>query len=101
PNPDYSQKIGMTANLKIQIDTREDALRIPNATLRFRPTNEMFAALQQEVPPEAGGGRGRGGAVQGRPQNAGSQGSQGATAAAGRPRSDSQPRGVSGCSGAA
>jgi HlyD family secretion protein len=100
PNPDYSLKIGMTANLKIQIDIREDALRIPNATLRFRPTNEMFAAFQQEVPPEAGGARGgRGGpGGQGRPQNAGSQGSQSAPSAQGAQGQSSQ--GAPGSAGA-
>ena len=53
PNLDYKLKLGMTANLKIQIDSRADAIRVPNAALRFRPTNEMFAALNQPVPPEA------------------------------------------------
>ena len=62
PNRDLKLKPGMTANVKIEIAKRTNALRIPNAALRFRPTNEVFAALKQEPPPEAnafaGGGRG-------------------------------------------
>jgi HlyD family secretion protein len=37
PNPDRSLLPGMTANVRVQIDRREDALRVPNAALRFRP----------------------------------------------------------------
>jgi HlyD family secretion protein len=59
PNPDLRLKPGMTANLRVQIARRPDVLRIANAALRFRPTNEMFSALNQAVPPEMqGGGRG-------------------------------------------
>jgi HlyD family secretion protein len=62
PNPDLKLKPGMTANLRVQIARRPDVLRVPNAALRFRPTAEMFTALNQAVPPEVqGGGRGRGG----------------------------------------
>src|SRR3989449_5841400 len=61
PNAQLKLKPGMTANVKIEIAKRSDALRIPNAALRFRPTTDLFAALNQAVPPEAtpGGGRGR------------------------------------------
>jgi HlyD family secretion protein len=59
----------MTANLKIEIAKRTNALRIPNTALRFRPNDEVFAALNQTPPPEAqafanagrGGRGGRGG----------------------------------------
>jgi len=63
PNSDLKLKPGMTANLRVQIARRPDVLRIPNAALRFRPTTEMFTALNQPVPPEAqpGGRGGRGG----------------------------------------
>lgn len=66
PNRQLKLKPGMTANVKIEIAKRTNVLRIPNAALRFRPTNELFAALNQTPPPEAnafaGGGRGgRGG----------------------------------------
>ena len=67
PNRELKLKPGMTANVKIEIAKRTNALRIPNAALRFRPTDEIFAALQQTPPPEmtqfANAGRGnRGGA---------------------------------------
>ena len=62
PNVELKLKPGMTANLRVQIARRADVLRLANAALRFRPTNEMFAALNQPVPPEALAGRGgRGG----------------------------------------
>ena len=36
-NPDYKLKPGMTANVSIIIAQRDDALKIPNGALRFRP----------------------------------------------------------------
>lgn len=59
PNADFRLKPGMTANLKVQIAHRSDVLRVPNSALRFRPNTDMFAALNQEIPPELQGGRGR------------------------------------------
>jgi HlyD family secretion protein len=67
PNRELKLKPGMTANVKIEIAKRTNTLRIPNAALRFRPTDEIFAALKQTPPAEmtqfanAGGGGGRGG----------------------------------------
>ena len=65
PNPELKLKPGMTANVNIEIARASNVVRVPNAALRFRPTNEMYAALKQ-TPPEApgageGGGRGTGG----------------------------------------
>jgi HlyD family secretion protein len=60
PNAQLKLKPGMTANVKVEIAKRSDVLRVPNAALRFRPTADVFAALNQPVPPEqqfAGGGR--------------------------------------------
>jgi HlyD family secretion protein len=37
PNPDLKLKPGMTANVVVPVDTRENVLRVPNAALRFRP----------------------------------------------------------------
>jgi HlyD family secretion protein len=53
----------MTATVTIQIESRQNVLLVPNAGLRFRPTAEMFAALEQPVPsggdePLAGGSHG-------------------------------------------
>jgi HlyD family secretion protein len=64
PNPELKLKPGMTANLRVQIATRSDVLRVPNAAIRFRPTNDIFAALNQTPPAEgqfSRGGRGQGG----------------------------------------
>jgi HlyD family secretion protein len=38
-NPDLKLKPGMTANVQVPVDVRKDALRVPNAALRFRPDN--------------------------------------------------------------
>ena len=61
PNGQLKLKPGMTANVKVEIAKRSDVLRVPNAALRFRPTPERFAALNQAVPPEALAPAGRGG----------------------------------------
>ena len=37
PNPDRILLPGMTANVRVQVDRRPDALRVANAALRFRP----------------------------------------------------------------
>ena len=64
PNAQLKLKPGMTANVKVEISKRTDVLRVPNASLRFRPTQDVFTALNQQAPPEVqfGGNRsGRGG----------------------------------------
>jgi HlyD family secretion protein len=73
PNTELKLKPGMTANVKIEIAKRSNVLRVPNAALRFRPTQEIFAALNQTPPQEMtafanagrGGRGGRGGGSQG------------------------------------
>ena len=50
PNADLRLKPGMTATVTLEIARRDDTIRIPNAALRFRPTPDMFAALNQSVP---------------------------------------------------
>jgi HlyD family secretion protein len=37
PNPDLRLKPGMTANVLVPVDSRPNALRAPNAALRFKP----------------------------------------------------------------
>jgi HlyD family secretion protein len=41
PNPDLKLFPGMTANVKVLVDRHEDALKIPNAALRFRPADTV------------------------------------------------------------
>src|SRR5678815_732201 len=66
PNADLKLRPGMTATLRVEVSQKSDVLRVPSAALRFRPTADVFAALNQPVPAEAlgggRGGRGRGGA---------------------------------------
>ena len=52
PNPELKLKPGMTANVTIEVTRRNNVLRVANAATRFRPTAEMFAVLNQPVPPE-------------------------------------------------
>jgi HlyD family secretion protein len=69
PNPQLKLKLGMTANVTIEIAKKTDVLRVPNAALRYRPGADIFADLNVPVPPELlprAGGRGG--------QNAGSGG---------------------------
>jgi HlyD family secretion protein len=60
PNGQLKLKPGMTANVKIEIARKSGVTRIPNASLRFRPTQDVFTALNQAVPPEVQGGGRRG-----------------------------------------
>ena len=58
PNQQLKLKPGMTANVNIEVSRKTNVLRIPSAATRFRPTADVFAALNQEMPPEARGGFG-------------------------------------------
>ena len=51
-NQDQALLPGMTANLQIITDEREDVLRIPNAALRFRPPVALMAGEARGTPPE-------------------------------------------------
>jgi len=60
-NPDLKLKPGMTANLTITIAERQDALKVPNAALRFRPQGmtpekmrELFHGGETQAGPGAG-----------------------------------------------
>lgn len=59
-NRDLALLPGMTANLQIVTDDRQDVLRVPNAALRFRPLGGP-PALSAPAPAEAQAGRGEGG----------------------------------------
>ena len=70
PNNELKLKPGMTATVTLEIARRENILRIQNSALRFRPTPDMFAVLNQPVPEilqrVGGGGGNRGGSAGGR-----------------------------------
>ena len=53
-NSDLKLLPGMTANIRVVTDQRENALRVPNAALRFRP-----AGVAVERPSTGGGSGGR------------------------------------------
>jgi HlyD family secretion protein len=86
PNDDLRLKPGMTANLRVQIAHKSGVIRVQNTALRFRPNLDVFAALNQPVPPEAQGRGGRGG-------RGGGASRGGAVAAAGGPAA-STPQGA-------
>lgn len=54
PNPDLKLKPGMTAAVTVETARADGVVRVPNAALRFRPTDEILAAFGQ-TPPEGPG----------------------------------------------
>jgi len=79
PNPDRTLLPGMTANVRVQVDRREDALRVANAALRFRPpadSAEPAAAARARAGAEDPAGRGQAGGAGG-PAGAGPGGAGG------------------------
>ena len=72
PNPDRSLLPGMTANVRVQVDRREDALRVANAALRFRPPADSGA---EPAPAPRAGARGAGEESGDRTQGGGGTGS--------------------------
>jgi len=63
-NPSLELFPGMTANVRIVVDTRENALKVPNAALRFRPAG----ASEPRAPggdADAGGAQTPGGQAKG------------------------------------
>jgi len=62
PNPDLKLKPGMTATVAIELARADDALKVPNAALRFRPDAATLAEFGQTSAPS--GGRGARGARQ-------------------------------------
>src|SRR5262245_38706355 len=76
-NPDLKLKPGMTANLTITIAERQDALKVPNAALRFRPQGmtpekmrELFHGGETQAGPGAGTEAGKEGAKDAAPKDA-------------------------------
>jgi HlyD family secretion protein len=64
-NPELILLPGMTANVRIVTATKEKALKVPNAALRFRPSGaadeKKAVAAVSPAPTSAGGGTGGGG----------------------------------------
>jgi HlyD family secretion protein len=55
-NPDLKLKPGMTANVSIVITRRKDTLTLPNAALRFRPSNGSDSGGPKGSASSSGGG---------------------------------------------
>jgi len=84
-NPEQKLKPGMTANLTITIDERNDVLKVPNSALRFTPQDGTRQRTRN-----ASGTQGEGGQGQGQGQRR--QRQQGDNAAAGGNDGDSGRR---------
>jgi HlyD family secretion protein len=63
-NPDMKLKPGMTANVFIVVAQREQALKLPNTALRYRPASVASAKTTPTSP--TGSGAPRGGGISGR-----------------------------------
>jgi HlyD family secretion protein len=50
-NPDLALLPGMTANVRISVESRASALKLPNAALRFRPAGAADARAPNDAPP--------------------------------------------------
>ena len=62
PNPELQLLPGMTANVRIVTDTFEDALKVPNAAIRFRPpqsSDDKPAKSRRGEGDKSGRGNGR------------------------------------------
>ncbi len=55
PNPQLKLKPGMTANLTVIVARRDDALRVPNAALRFKPPQAPKTQQPEVWRSDAGG----------------------------------------------
>jgi HlyD family secretion protein len=56
-NPDMALLPGMTANVRIAVDSRENALKVPNAALRWRPAGSLPENPKNgDAPPQQAGG---------------------------------------------
>jgi HlyD family secretion protein len=85
-NPDQKLKPGMTANLTITIDERNNVLKVPNSALRFMPAD----AGQRSGGQRGGGGAGQGGQRSG--SQSGQQQAGNATQNAGQAAGQSTPQ---------
>ena len=92
PNQQLKLKPGMTANVNIEIQRRDNVLRVPSAATRFRPTELMFQVLNQPVPPEVQRGAGRGNLAGGGGRNGG--GTRGNREGGGQGQPGAQPGGA-------
>jgi HlyD family secretion protein len=53
-NPDLALLPGMTANVRIEVERRDDVLKVANAALRFQPPDDSAAATAAPAPAAEG-----------------------------------------------
>ena len=54
PNPDLVLLPGMTANIRIPVQVRENVMRVPNGALRYKPADDKAGtAVAVKPPPQA------------------------------------------------
>ena len=70
-NQDLKLKPGMTANVSIIVANKSDVLKIPNAALRFRPSDKELGKSAAEVATKEGGRRAGAAGAGGGPRSAG------------------------------
>jgi HlyD family secretion protein len=56
-NPDLALLPGMTANVRVAVESRASTLKVPNAALRFRPAGVLEARAPNDAPPQQAGGQ--------------------------------------------
>ena len=84
-NPDGALLPGMTATVDFLVAAARDVLMVPNAALRFRPDEEMLAALQERRRNEGGGPSGDGARTSGASAGVAGGGSDGSGTTRARP----------------
>ncbi len=80
-NPELRLRPGMTANVTVKLERREDVLRVPNAALRFRPPMPAGARGGSFAAGAGGGAGGDAAAWRARMAAGGGPGGSGATGA--------------------
>jgi HlyD family secretion protein len=73
-NKDHALRPGMTANVTFVLDKVENAIKIPNAALRFKPSRDQMTALRDQFGGGSGSGRRGSGGGSGRRGGSGSGG---------------------------
>jgi HlyD family secretion protein len=56
-NPDLALLPGMTANVRVAVESRASTLKVPNAALRIRPAGVLEARAPNDAPPQQAGGQ--------------------------------------------
>jgi len=56
-NPDMALLPGMTANVRIVVENRDSALKVPNAALRWRPAGTADTRAPADAPAQQAGGQ--------------------------------------------